>query len=108
MKQFEECLQHFNINNLSINALDDELNVAPVAMYDNDMPYEGMEEWFGFETTEGIIAYFGDEIEANLFRISYMERIIQAVWDNTPVSDRNPIKFQNLMSKLHERKELLK
>jgi hypothetical protein len=107
MTQFESCLQHFNINNLSINALNDELNVAPVAMYDNGMSYEGMEEWFGFETTEGIIAYFGCEMEANQYRIDYMKRIIQGVWDKSPVQERNPIKFQNLLATLHERQELL-
>jgi hypothetical protein len=111
MKQFESCakwmLDHCNDDQI-FNHLCDELSVMAVAELDS-LCYEDnpmIESWFAFCNTDGIIAYFGDETEAFVYRLDYMDRIVNYIWEFTPFADRDQkvVLMKDTLSKIQELK----
>lgn len=60
----------------SLNEVVRDIQVIYPGMWENDLsPILG--HWFAVTNHEGIIAYFGDEHDADVFRSAYIEQICE-------------------------------
>lgn len=69
-KQFNETQK--NLKDKTLDELLDEISVLDE--WENQT--KGLEGWFAVVTDLGIIAYFGEELEAYKFRLDYINRIL--------------------------------
>ncbi len=65
------------MNTKSLNQLLEEVDVLHPGMWENEMSHNHLlSSWYAVANHEGIIAYFGDEVDANRFRLDYINRIL--------------------------------
>ena len=66
---------------MNLDDLLDEISVMPPGHWENEnTPLLG--EWWAVTNHEGIIAYFGREVDAFRFRLSYINAILNPVVRN--------------------------
>lgn len=60
-----------SLNKTSLESWLESVSVIDPAQWEND---EGPKGWFAVSNDEGIIAYFGSEVDAFRFRLDYINR----------------------------------
>lgn len=56
---------------MTLDDLLEEISVHAPGMWENDL---GPPNWFAVSNSDGIIAYFGNEVDACRFRLDYINR----------------------------------
>ena len=78
--QFEACYKWVRrcISPLTLEMLlkAGTVEVTPVKDLEDHVTSPYLMEWYAVSNTEGIIAYFGEEKEAQKFRLGYINRLL--------------------------------
>ena len=60
----------------NIEELLEEIQVHPPGMWNNELTGLIIDSWYAVSNNKGIIAYFGEETDAYMFRLDYINKIL--------------------------------
>lgn len=65
-----------NLKGLSIDELLEEITVMEPGLWENNI--SDNLQWWAVSSDLGIVAYFGSDVDAHIFRLDYINRILNS------------------------------